>query len=400
MKSEPPVTLKDVAAMAGVHPATASRALNPQTRLLVSDDTAHRILAAADSLGYRPNTVARSLRTRRSQTVGVLIPDLTNPLFPPIVRGIEDRLAADGYVALIGNTDSDDERERLVFERMRARHVDGFVFATAHLHSPLLDEALAAELPVVLVNRNAEGYGFPAVSVDNERGMEMAVAHLVSLGHRRIGHIAGPQQVSTGLSRYRGFLAAMAAHGIEVDPALVVQASAFSLEEGDRCCRALLAADSGCTAIAAANDMLAVGCYTALEDVGLACPADISVVGFNDMPFIDRLRPPLTSVSFPHYELGAEAGRLILEQIRGIGEQRSEGTGRTARREDEVLAVTAAGSGGRDGPGAPLPNGSGAAQSAATAAGPDGPAEDPAVLYLAPELMVRGSTAPPRQRPA
>src|SRR5215470_17674840 len=160
MMSDQPVTLKDVAALAGVHPATASRALNDETRLLVRRETAERVLAAARSLDYRPNAVARSLRTRRSHTVGVLIPDLTNPLFPPIVRGIEDRLAADGYVALIGNTDSDDERERMVFERMRARHVDGFVCATAHLSSRLLAEASAAGIPVVLMNRYAEGYGF------------------------------------------------------------------------------------------------------------------------------------------------------------------------------------------------------------------------------------------------
>ncbi len=341
MKSDPPVTLRDVAAMAGVHPATASRALNPETRLLVSDETATRILAAADSLGYRPNTVARSLRTRRSDTVGVLIPDLNNPLFPPIVRGIEDRLAADGYVALIGNTDSDDVRERLVFERMRARHVDGFVVATAHLHSPLFAEAAADGIPIVLVNRHAEGYDFPSVSVDNERGIAMAVSHLVSLGHRRIAHIAGPQDVSTGLSRYRGFLAAMQEHGLEVDPALIVYATAYSLDEGDRCARAVLASGRGCTAICAANDMLAVGCYAALEAGGLSCPQDISVVGFNGMPFIERLRPPLTSVSFPHYQVGTEAGRMILEQITTDGDQAK-------------------------------------------------------ILYLAPELMVRGSTAPPR----
>jgi LacI family transcriptional regulator len=346
MKSEPPVTLKDVAAAAGVHPATASRALNPQTRPLVSAETADRILAAADSLGYRPNTVARSLRTRRSHTVGVLIPDLTNPLFPPIVRGIEDRLAADGYVALIGNTDSDAERERLVFERMLARHVDGFVVATARFRSPLLSEAVEADVPVVLVNRQAEGYGFPAVSVDNERGIAMSVAHLAALGHRKIAHIAGPLDVSTGLSRYRGFLDAMALHNLDVDPDLVVHATAYSLEEGDRCCRAVVEAGKGATAIAAANDMLAVGCYGALEELGLRCPQDMSVVGFNDMPFIDRLRPPLTSVSFPHYQVGAEAGSMILEQI-------------TLR--DEAPA--------------------------------DGPAK---VLYLAPELMIRGSTAPPK----
>ncbi len=343
--SDQPVTLKDVAAMAGVHPATVSRALNPETRSLVSDETAERVLAVADSLGYRPNTVARSLRTRRSNTVGVLIPDLNNPLFPPIVRGIEDRLAASGYVALIGNTDADDERERLVFDLMRDRHVDGFVFATARLRSPVLAEAAAAGIPAVLVNRSAEGYGFPSVSVDNERGMAMSVAYLASLGHRKIAHIAGPQDISTGLSRYKGFVAAMAAHELPVDPELVVYASAYSIDEGDRCCRALLAIDAGCTAIAAANDMLAVGCYSALESAGSACPRDISVVGFNDMPFMDRLTPSLTSVSFSHYELGKQAGRLVLDQIAG-GERSGE------------------------------------------------------VLYLAPDLKVRASAAPPAALPA
>src|SRR5579864_6647042 len=115
---EPAVTLRDVAQRAGVHPATASRALNPETKILVSEDTARRVAAAAAALGYRPNAVARSLRTRRSHTIGVLIPDLTNPLFPPIVRGLEDRLAADGYVALLGNTDADASRERNLFEQM------------------------------------------------------------------------------------------------------------------------------------------------------------------------------------------------------------------------------------------------------------------------------------------
>ena len=232
---DPPVTLRDVAVSAGVHPATASRALNPETRILVSEDTARRVLDAAEALGYSPNPVARSLRTRRSHTVGVLIPDLNNPLFPPIVRGLEDRLAAAGYVALIGNTDSDDKRERMVFEQMRARHVDGLVLATARLHHPLLAEASRAELPVVLINRLAQDYSFPSVSVDNERGVRMAVGHLAALGHRRIAHIAGPQEMSTGLSRYRGFVTAMESSGLPVDSDLVVFAKAFTVEEGLRC---------------------------------------------------------------------------------------------------------------------------------------------------------------------
>jgi LacI family transcriptional regulator len=312
-----PATLRDVAAAAGVHPATASRALNPETRILVSEETARRVSAAAAALGYRPNPVARSLRTRRSHTVGVLIPDLNNPLFPPIVRGLEDRLASKGYVALIGNTDGDTDRERIIFEQMRARHVDGFVLATAQLHSPVLAEAARAELPVVLMNRLSEDYSFPSVSVDNEQGARMAISHLAKLGHTRIAHIAGPQEVSTGASRLRGFIDGMKSNGLEADDSRIVFAGSYTVEEGNRACRELLARDTGCTAVAAANDMLAVGCYAALDDTGLRCPEDLSVMGFNDMPFIDRLRPPLTTVRFPHYQLGTEAAELLLERITG-----------------------------------------------------------------------------------
>jgi LacI family transcriptional regulator len=310
-----PATLRDVAAAARVHPATASRALNPETRILVSEDTARRVIAAAAKLGYRPNPVARSLRTRRSHTVGVLIPDLNNPLFPPIVRGLEDKLAAAGYVALIGNTDADASRERLIFEQMRARHVDGFVLATATLHDRLLAEIAAAELPVVLMNRLSQDYSFPSVSVDNEQGARMAISHLARLGHTRIAHIAGPQEASTGVSRLSGFRAGMAAHGLEIVEDLITYAGRYTVEEGARCVRELLTVPGGFTAVAAANDMLAVGCYAALDEAGLQCPDDISVIGFNDMPFIDRLRPPLTSVRFPHYQLGTEAAQLLLERI-------------------------------------------------------------------------------------
>src|SRR6516162_9529462 len=305
-----PATLRDVAAAARVHPATASRALNPGTRLLVSEDTARRVTEAAERLGYRPNPVARSLRTRRSHTMGVLIPDLNNPLFPPIVRGLEDRLAKHGYVALIGNTDADTTRERMVFDQMRARHVDGFVLATATLHNPILAEAAEADLPVVLMNRTAQGYPFSSVSVDNEQGERAAVTHLASLGHTRIGHIAGPQVISTGVSRLRGFLDGMRQQGLAAADSQIVYASGYTIEEGQRCGRDLLAAHSELTAIVAANDMLAVGCYEALDELGLRCPEDISVIGFNDMPFIDRLRPPLSTVRFPHYQLGTEAAKL------------------------------------------------------------------------------------------
>ena len=310
-----PATLRDVASAAGVHPATASRALNPGTRLLVSEETAQRVTEAAERLGYRPNSVARSLRTRRSHTIGVLIPDLNNPLFPPIIRGIEDRLAQHGYVALIGNTDADPGKERLVFDQMRARHVDGFVLATATLNSPILAEAAKAGLPLVLMNRTAQDYPFSSVSVDNEQGIRAAVAHLTALGHTRIGHVAGPQDISTGAARLRGFQEAMASHGLPIGPADIVYATAYTVDEGLRCGRELLAGATDLTALIAANDMLAVGCYGALDEFELRCPEDMSVIGFNDMPFVDRLHPPLSTVRFPHTQVGTEAARLLVERI-------------------------------------------------------------------------------------
>src|ERR1700678_2970207 len=235
--SDQPATLRDVASAAGVHPATASRALNPGTKLLVSEETAQRVNEAAERLGYRANSVARSLRTRRPHTIGVLIPDLNNPLFPPIIRGIEDRLAEHGYVALIGNTDADPGKERLLFDQMRARHGDGFVLATATLNSPILSEAAEAELPMVLMNRIAQDYPFSSVSVDNEQGVRAAVAHLVSLGHTRIGHIAGPQDISTGAARLRGYQEAMRSHGLAVRPGAIDSASGYTVDGGPCCGR-------------------------------------------------------------------------------------------------------------------------------------------------------------------
>jgi LacI family transcriptional regulator len=314
------VTIRDVARLAEVHPGTVSRALNAQTRALVNQETAQRVLRAADELGYRVNPIARGLKTTRSFTVGVLIPDLTNPLFPPIVRGIEDRLERAGYTSLIVNTDDDPEREHSQIDAMRARQVDGLIAATARLDAEPLADAAAAGIPIVLVNRSLEGGSIPAVTVDDRHGIRLAVEHIARLGHTRIGHVAGPQVVSTGRRRYLGFLEAMEAAGIAVVPERVSYADRFMEPEGARACAAVLAADPRVTAIVAANDRLAMGCYDALAAEKLRCPQDVSVVGFNDMPFVDRLKPPLTTVRVPQREIGIAAADLLLAQLAGDAE--------------------------------------------------------------------------------
>ena len=180
------------------------------------------------------------------------------------MRGIDDRLAAAGYTPLIANTDNDPERERQDFEALRARQVDGFITATARLDHELLDAVVAFGAPLVLVNRRLEDGGLPSVTADDREGARQAVAHLVELGHRRIAHLAGPQEISTGHAALKGFEAAMAHAGLEVDPALVRFARAFTEPEGARVCDELLGGGAGFTAVVAGNDLLALGCYDVL----------------------------------------------------------------------------------------------------------------------------------------
>lgn len=310
-----PPTLRDVAEAAGVHPATASRALNPETRRLVNADTARRVLRAAESLGYQPNPIARSLKTAKSRTVGLVIPDLTNPLFPPIVRGIQDILGPAGYSGLIVNTDNDPEQERAQIGSLRSRQVEGLIVATARLDHPLLHELHQQGVTMVLVNRRTEDLDVPSITPDDAAGIELAVKHLAERGHQRVLHLAGPQSTSTGVVRARAFHSAARMYGLEDDPGLMVSCEYWTEDEGAKALRSALDAGTTFSAIVAGNDLIALGCYDVFAERGMSCPEDVSVVGFNDMPFLDKLRPPLTTVSVPHHEIGLEAARMLLESI-------------------------------------------------------------------------------------
>jgi LacI family transcriptional regulator len=308
--------LADVARLAGVHASTVSRVLNPETRSMIRSEVAQRVLAAAAEVGYRPNAIAASLRTNRSSIVGVMIPDLTNPLFAAIVRGIEDALGAAGYTAILGNSDNEPARERTVLQKMRERRVDGLILATAHREDALIAECRADGTPLVLVNRTVDDRGVSAVVVDDAVGIQLAVEHLVGLGHRTIAHLAGPQDLSTGKLRQRSFNKAMAAAGATVDPRLVVVCAAMTEAEGRRRFTELLARRVKFTAVLAGNDLIAMGCYDALGARGQQAPDAVSIVGYNDIRFVDRMAPPLTTVRIPQYDMGAEAARLLLLRMR------------------------------------------------------------------------------------
>jgi len=309
------VKLTDVARAAGVHPGTASRALNPSTSDQVSAETSKRVLAAAERLGYVPNPLARGLRTARSYVIGMVVPDVTNPLFPPMVRGAEQVLSAAGYTLVLTDTDNDAGSERRQIQLLRARGTDGFIVATARWQDDLLDEVADARVPAVLINRNTANGRLPYIGADERTGIHLAVDHLIALGHRRLVCLAGPQDTSTGLERAAAFREALRGHGVPRTRHEVTPCAAYTEAAGAEAAERLLATTLDFTAIIAGNDLIALGVLGALARVGLSCPADVSLIGFNDLPLVDKLTPPLTTVRLPLREMGRRAAQSLLAQV-------------------------------------------------------------------------------------
>jgi LacI family transcriptional regulator len=307
------VTIREVAAAASVNASTVSRVLNPATRHLIGDEVVRRVLAAAKSLGYRQNRLASALRGGQSKVIGVCLPDISNPVFPPMVCGIEEAFAALGYGVLIANIVGKPKDHERILEQMLERQVDGLILATAARHDPLVQRCLHDGVPAVLVNRGQDGGQVPEVVNDDFLSMRLAVDHLAGLGHTRIAHLCGPERLATGLSRLQGFRLAMQQHGLAADT--VVEASEFTREAGQAACAHLLDTHRNVTAIVAANDLIALGCYDLFAQRGIHCPNDISVIGHNDMPLLDMLNPPMTTLRIQHREMGRQAARLLLGMI-------------------------------------------------------------------------------------
>ncbi|RUR66574.1 LacI family DNA-binding transcriptional regulator [Variovorax sp. 375MFSha3.1] len=308
------VTIRDVAREAGVHVSTVSRALSPEKRSLISDEVLRVVEEAAQRLGYRPNRAASALRTGRTHTIGVLVPDITNAVFPPILQGIEASAAARGYFVFVTNV-VDHALARPVLERMLAQRVDGVVMATATRDDPLVDFVTKAGMTAVLVNRADETGRLPAVVSDDRLAMKLAVDHLVGLGHKRIAHLAGPQTIPTGVGRRLGVEQALRDHRMK--PFRVVECASYSREAGAAAMKQMLEAGAAPQAVVCCNDLVALGAYDALREAGLRVPQDISVTGHNDMPLVDMVDPPLTTIRLPHRELGWRAAEMLFEEIDG-----------------------------------------------------------------------------------
>jgi LacI family transcriptional regulator len=310
-------TITDVAAEARVHPSTVSRVLNGHAASTIRPETRQRIVLAADRLGYRPSALARNLRLQRSLTLGMLVPDITNPFFSSIIKGAEDAARERGYNLILCNSEDEPEREATYLHVLRQGLVDGLLIASSQMADGTIEGLREDGFPFVLLNRAAHGKDDLAVVVDNHAAAAEVVTYLAALGHRRIGHIAGPQKTTTGLERRDGYRDAVRRLGLADEPGLVVEAEAFTELGGHRALGEMLGGTARPSAIFAANDLIAIGMLQRLREMGLRVPQDVSIVGFNDIPLAGLLEPALTTVRVPQLQMGIIGTRLLIDRLQG-----------------------------------------------------------------------------------
>jgi LacI family transcriptional regulator len=306
------VTIKDVAREAGVSAATVSRVWNDSD--LVGPETRERVAAVAARLGYSPNGAARSLRTKGTHTVGVLLPDLYGEFFSEVTRGIDQSARRRGFHLLVSSSHSDQQEANAALRSMRGR-VDGLIIMSPDGDAQRAIARLPATFPVVLLNCGV-GVGRDSLTIANYDGAHQMVGHLARLGHRRIAMIAGPERNHDSDERLRGYRDALQEAGVDPIPELEVRGD-FREGSGYECVAQLLGGRVRPTAIFAANDCMAIGAMSALGDLGLDVPTDVAVAGFDDIPMARFMSPPLSSVHVNIAELGERATQRLLDAIAG-----------------------------------------------------------------------------------
>ncbi|HMA02548.1 MAG: LacI family DNA-binding transcriptional regulator [Gemmatimonas sp.] len=305
------MTIKDVARAAGVSVATVSRVWNEAA--FVSPETRRRVAEVAARLGYSPHGAARSLITRTTYALGVLLPDLYGEFFSEIIRGIDHMAQANGYHILVSSShDSKDEIDAAL-RSMRGR-VDGMIIMSPDLETRRTLHALQGNFPVVLLNGGAEAKEFDTITIENHEGARQMTLHLIARGHRRIAMIGGPQRNYDATERLRGYRTALAESGIELDESLIVQGD-FSELSGHGAVKQLLGLERRPTAIFAANDSMAIGALSALRENHVRVPDDMAVAGFDDIPLARYMNPPLSTVHVDISQLGERAAALLLSSL-------------------------------------------------------------------------------------
>ncbi len=319
--------IRDVAKLAGVAPITVSRVLNGRKN--VAEDTRQRVQQAIDQLHYVPNTLARSLRSRQSHTIGLLVSDITNPFWTTVARGVEDTAAENDYRTILCNTDENSAKETNYLNLLVERRVDGVIIAPATPEKQRLALLKKLKVPCVLIDRRVKGFRADSVYGDSRTGARLLIDHLIDLGHRRIALINGPSTISTAQDRADGYRASLEAHGVAVDKSLIFQGD-FKQDSGYRLVKQALACEPRPTAIFAANNFIALGVLQALQEVGLRVPEDFALVCVDDVPYLSEIDPFLTVAAQPAYVMGESAARLLVDRL---------ATKRTGKPREVVLAL-------------------------------------------------------------
>lgn len=306
-------TLKDVAERAGVSTATVSHVIN-QTRF-VSDELKARVYQAMSELHYRPNAIAKSLRRRRTQNIGMIVPDISYPFLAEVARGVEDAGFELGYNVILCDSDGDLHREADYIGLLQEKKVDGIIFVAAGESSSHVQALIEQEMPVVVCDRELPGVEVDTVIADNVGSGHQVTKHLIGLGHHRIGCIAGPRELDISNKRLEGYRQALEEHDIPLSEELVVHGD-FRCLGGYQAMGELLALDEPPTAVFACNDLMAIGAICAASQKKLKIPHDVAVIGCDDIALASFTNPSLTTVAQPKHEMGAVAIEMLVERIR------------------------------------------------------------------------------------
>ncbi|MGP3919574.1 LacI family DNA-binding transcriptional regulator [Nonomuraea sp. 10N515B] len=306
--------IKDVAAQAGVSVATVSRVLNDNPS--VTEETRNRVHDAMAALNYRPNAVARSLRTEATRTLGLIIGDILNPFFSELARAVEDEAREAGYTVIMGNADERPDQQDHYVRTLMEQRVDGLLICPTAEVTPLVEEVSLGERPLVFLDRTLSGVEVPSVRADGSTAIAELVAHLRGLGHRRIAFVSGPSTLSTGRERTEAFLRAAAEHGLEV-PEEYVRVGDFRAGSGRRITAELLDLAEPPQAIFLGDNLMTLGALDEVRERGLDIPGDVALASFDDVPWFNHINPRITAISQPTAELGRRAVRLILDALHG-----------------------------------------------------------------------------------
>ncbi len=312
------VTIKDVAIEAGVSVTTVSHVIN-ETRY-VNPDTKLKVQNALEKLGYRPNSVARSLRMGTTKTIGLIVPDASNLFFAEVARKIEDFGYQQGYSVILGNSDNDSDKQTNYINTLIAKQVDGVIFISAGGEVQDLQQLLGNNIPVVVADRDVPLEMVDVVLLDNEKAGYDATHHLLNLGHECIACITGPNDLSPSMLRVEGYRRALSERGIAFREDLI-KAGDFRFKSGEVAMRELLKQSCRPTAVFILNDMMAIGAMTAARKEGLSVPYDLSVVGFDDIEIASAVIPALTTIAQPFDKLAESATSLLIERMKGESTQ-------------------------------------------------------------------------------